>query len=96
MMYLVRIGWFSGFVNECAPVQPGHLAPSHVRALEVRVQEEVEVKGDVLAGVIHSNVHVQLFLAENESVGDAKRAVPHRPGELRVRQTKNGLHIARL
>jgi hypothetical protein len=47
--------------------QVTHLTSSHIRALEVGVQQQVEVEGDVLVGVVDADVQVQFFLSENQS-----------------------------
>ena len=73
-----------------------HLAPPDVGALEVGVKEEVEVEGDVLAGVVDAHVHVQLLLAQDEAVRDAEGAVPEGARVLAVRQAEDGLHVARV
>ncbi len=73
-----------------------HLTPSDVRALEVRVKEEVEVEGYVLAGVVDAHVEVELLLPEDEPVGDAELAVPHAARELRVGQREDGLDVPRV
>ena len=73
-----------------------HLAPSDVGALEVGVKEEVEVEGDVLAGVVDAHVHVELLLAQDEAVRHAEGAVPEGARVLAVRQAEDGLHVARV
>ncbi len=73
-----------------------HLTPSDVRALEVRVKEEVEVEGYVLAGVVDAHVEVELLLPEDEPVGDSELAVPHAARELRVGQREDGLDVPRV
>ncbi len=75
-------------------MQSGDLAASHVWTFEVGVKQEVEVEGDVLARVVDSDVLVQFFFTENQSVGNPKRAVPHRPCEFVVGQAEDGLDVA--
>ena len=48
------------------------LTPSDVWALEVRVEEDVEVKGRLLAGVVDADVEVELLLPQDDPVGDAE------------------------
>jgi len=74
---LVGVGRFPGLVDKGAELEPGDLTPADVRTLEVGVQQQVEVEGDLLARVVHAHVHVQLLLAQDQPVGDAKLAVPH-------------------
>ena len=38
------------------------------------MKEQVEVEGDVLAGVVDAHVHVELLLPQDKTVGDAERA----------------------
>lgn len=54
------------------PIQSVHLAPPHIGNFEVGVEEEVEVEGEVIAGVVDAYVEVKLFLAEYEAVGETK------------------------
>ena len=83
--------------SRLAPFLPFlYLTPPDVRTLEVRVKEQVEVEGDVLARVVDADVHVELLLAQDEAVGDAERAVPQRARVLVVRQAEDGLHVARV
>jgi hypothetical protein len=62
-------------IDECAAVQAGDLATSHVRHLEVRVQQQVEAECEFLAGVVHPYVEVQLFLSQDQPVREAKPAI---------------------
>ena len=73
-----------------------HLAPPDVGALEVGVKEEVEVEGDVLAGVVDAHIHVEFLLAQDEAVRHAEGAVPEGARVLAVRQAEDGLHVARV
>lgn len=53
-------------------MQAGDLTPAHVRHLQVRVQQQVEREGNVLARVVHADVEVELLLAQDQSVRDAE------------------------
>lgn len=59
-------------VDERAPVQPRYLATAHIRHLQVCVQEQVERERNVLAGIIHANVEVQLLLSQDQAVSYPK------------------------
>jgi hypothetical protein len=50
-------------INECASMQASDLATSHIRHLEIRVQQQVEAECQLLAWVVHPYVEVQLFLS---------------------------------
>lgn len=44
------------------------MAAADVGHLQVRVQEQIEGEGDVLAGVVDADVEVQLLLAQDQPV----------------------------
>jgi hypothetical protein len=50
-------------INECASMQASDLATSHIRHLEICVQQQVEAECELLAWVVHTYVEVQLFLS---------------------------------
>lgn len=81
-------------VNKSAALKASDLTPAYVRHLEVSVQEQVERERNVLARVVHADVEVQLFLAQDEPVGQPEREVPHRPRDLVVHYAKHGLDVA--
>lgn len=62
----------SHLIDKGTPVQAGDLTPAHVRHLQVRVQQQVEREGDVLARVVHADVEVELLLAQDQSVRNAE------------------------
>ena len=55
-----------------APPPPPHLTPPDIRALEVGVEEDVEVEGRLLAGVVDPDVEVEFLLPQDDAVGDAE------------------------
>ena len=76
----------SGPVQEGDSVQPRHLAPPHVRTLEVSVQHHVEVEGRLLAGVVDTDVEVEFLLSEDDPVGNFEVVLPHGEGKVTVTQ----------
>jgi len=70
----IRLGFLFGgertyLIDEGAAVQSGYLTATHVGNFEIRVQQEVERKGDVLAGIVHADVEVQLLFAQDQAIG---------------------------
>lgn len=55
-------------VYEHAAVHAGDLATSHVRNLEVGMQQQLATEGELLARVVHSDVEVKLLFAQDQSV----------------------------
>lgn len=49
-------------VNKSTAMESSDLTPSYVWYLEVCVQQQVETERQILAGVVHSDVEMQLFL----------------------------------
>lgn len=62
----------SNLIDKGTPVQARDLTPANVRHLQVRVQQQVERERNVLAGVVHADVKVELLFAQNQSVRDAE------------------------
>lgn len=81
-------------VQEGDPVEPRHLTPPHVRALEVRVEHHVEVKAALLAGVVHPDIQVELLLPEDDPVGDLEVMLPHAVGEVTVSEREYCLDVS--
>ena len=46
----------------------GDLAAAHIGHLEVRVEQHLAAESELLAGVVHADVEVQLLLAEDQPV----------------------------
>ena len=75
-----------GSVQEGDAIEPRHLAPPHVRTLEVSVQHHVEVEGGLLAGVVDTDVEVEFLLSEDDPVGNFEVVLPHGEGKVTVTQ----------
>ena len=88
------LGPSAGPVQERDPIEPRHLTPPHVRALEVRVEHHVEVKAAFLARVVHPDVQVELLLPEDDPVGDLKMVLPHAVGEITVTEREYCLDVS--
>ena len=63
-------------------LQSPDLTPSDVWALEVGVEEHVEVEGRLLAGVVDADVEVELLLPQDDPVGDAELVLGRRGANL--------------
>ena len=48
------------------------------------MKEQVEVEGNILAGVVHTDIEMELLLPEDEPVRHPELAIPHAPGVLAV------------
>ena len=75
-----------GSVQEGDTIESRHLAPPHVRTLEVSVQHHVEVEGGLLAGVVDTDVEVELLFSEDDPVGNFEVVLPHGEGKVTVTQ----------
>ena len=64
------------------------LTASDIWALEVRVEENVEVEGRLLAGVVDADVEVELLLPQDDPVGDAELVL----GRREARERSSLLH----
>lgn len=53
-------------------VQSVYLASPHVRHFQVGMQKEVEVEGEVNAGIVYAYVEVKLFLSQDKSIREPK------------------------
>lgn len=58
------------------------------------MKQQVEVERQILGRIVHSDVLMELLLAQDESVADPKRVVPHGPRELTVTQREDGFDVA--
>lgn len=59
-------------VNERAAVESCDLTPPDVGHLEVRVEQQVEAECQVFAGIVHSDVKMQFFLSQYQSIRQPK------------------------
>ena len=75
-------------------MKAGDLTAAHVRHLEVRVQQQIEAEGVILARIVDADVEVQLLLAQYQPVGKPERIVPHRAREIVVHQGEDRLDVA--
>lgn len=80
-------------IQERDPVEASHLTPPHIRALEVSVEQHVEVEAVLLARVIHADVEVQLLLPEDDPVLDPEVMLPHGQGKVTVTQREDRLNV---
>lgn len=62
----------SHLIYERATVKSADLASPHVWHLQICVQQQVERKRNVFAGIINADVEVQLLLAQNQPIGDSE------------------------
>lgn len=59
-------------INIMTAVQSVYLASPHVRHFQVGMQKEVEVEGEVNAGIVYAYVEVKLFLSQDKSIREPK------------------------
>jgi len=82
-----------GPIQERDAIEASHLAPPHIRALEVSVEQHVKVEAALLARVVHADVEVQLLLSEDDPVLDPEVVLPHGQGKVTVTQREDGLNV---
>lgn len=56
--------FFLYLVDKGATVKSGYLAPSNIRYFEVRVQQKIEAESVVLAGIVNTDVEMELLLPQ--------------------------------
>ena len=67
----------SGPIKEGDPIEPCHLASFNIRTLKVGVQQNVEIKWRLLAGVVNTDIQMQLLFSEDDPVRDSELVLPH-------------------
>lgn len=53
----------SSLIDERAPVEPSDLTPSHIGNLKVRMEEQIEAKGEVFARIVDAYIEMEFFLS---------------------------------
>lgn len=87
-------GAFPSLINEHAAVHAGDLTAPDVGHLEVGVQQHLAAERQLLAGVVHADVEVQLLLAQDQSVRQSELEMPHGPGEVIIHEAEDSFDIA--